>query len=517
MLVHSFLEKSSRQFPEKKAVWHKDEWITYGKIEEQANRIGCFLLEQGLKRGERVALLMENSFNFITAYFGILKAGGVVVGLNTEITSEDLEYLVLNSGARFLFVNSSRLRLFYPVKEKLTTLKYVVVSGNSNVVTSQNASFGQNSVIMYNYILDTYTANKPDSRPIDIDLAEIVYTSGSTGSPKGVMLSHLNLVSNMHSIAQYLHLNADDRMMVVLPFTYIYGKSLLLTHFLVGGSVIIDNRFVYPNKVLETMKNMEATGFAGVPSTFTILLNRSSLKEYTFPALRYVTQAGGHMAVSIQKEVSQVFKPAELYIMYGATEAAPRLSYLEPSKLMEKLGSIGIPVPNVDLFVADENGRPVGIGKEGEIVARGSNIMQGYWKDPEGTKQVLKNGLYYTGDLGKQDDDGYIFIVGRKKDIIKVKGFRVSSKEIEEKILEMDNIIEAAVIGVPDAVLGEAVKAFVVTSDGCKITQNEILSYLKPHLSTYKLPKHIEFRNVLPKNKSGKIMKTELAAVEAKG
>ena len=180
--------------------------------------------------------------------------------------------------------------------------------------------------------------------------------------------------------------------------------------------------------------------------------------------------------------------------------------------LLPKLGSIGTPVPNVDLFVADENGRPVPLGEEGEIVARGSNIMQGYWKDPQGTAEVLKHGLYFTGDLGKQDEDGYLYVVGRKKNIIKVKGFRVSAKEIEERILEIEDVIETAVIGVPDEVLGEAVKAYIVARDGSTLSQQEVLSYLKPHLSTYKLPKFVEFRESLPKNKSGKIMKTELAA-----
>lgn len=537
MLIQSYLEHASEVFRDKKAVWYQDRWISFGELEEQANRVGQFLLDRGMQRGARVALLMENSFTFIAAYFGILKAGGVVVGLNTEITSEDLEYLVVNSDAEFLFINKERLRLYKPIREKLADLKAVVISGADatsstaeSLATSAGSAAetagspaqpgspdGENPPVTYfDGILADYPDERPKPRSIDIDLAEIVYTSGSTGVPKGVMLTHLNLTSNMQSIVEYLHLSPEDSMIVVLPFTYIYGKSLLLTHILVGASLVIDNRFVYPNKVLETMKATGVTGFAGVPSSFSILLNRSSLRDYDLPKLRYVTQAGGHMAPALQLEVKKAFAPAVLYVMYGATEAAPRLSYLEPSMLDEKLGSIGTPVPNVDLFVADEEGNPLPIGEEGEIVARGSNIMQGYWKDPEGTAQVLKHGLYYTGDLAKQDEDGYFFIVGRKKDIIKVKGFRVSAKEIEEKILELEGVIETAVIGVDDPVLGEAVKAFIVPRDDAELSSQEVLAHLKPHLSTYKLPKHIEFRESLPKNKSGKIMKTELTAEEKK-
>ncbi len=527
MLVHSLLEQTSRRYPDKPAVWYRDQWMSYGEIETQASQVAQFLISQGLQRGERVTLLMENSFTFITSYFGILKAGGVVVGLNTEITSEDLEYLVHNSEARFLLINKERLRLYEPVKERLPSLHTVVVSDDASHFSPSADDKGEvpaslvsnaTGIISFQSILKEYSGAAHDGsttpaagRPIDIDLAEIVYTSGSTGVPKGVMLSHLNLTSNMQSIAEYLHLCPDDRIMVILPFTYIYGKSLLLTHFLIGGSLVIDNRFVYPNKILQTMEQTNVTGFAGVPSTFSILLNRSSLKNYTFPSLRYVTQAGGHMAPALQKEVVEAFYPAMLYVMYGATEAAPRLSYLEPSMLLRKLGSIGTPVPNVDLFVADEEGKQVPVGQEGEIVARGSNIMQGYWKDPKGTSEVLKHGLYFTGDLGTQDEEGYLYVVGRKKNIIKVKGFRVSAKEIEERILEIEGVVETAVIGVPDEVLGEAVKAFIVAREGAQLTQQTVLASLKPHLSSYKLPKQIEFRGSLPKNKSGKIMKTALS------
>ncbi|MFW5712201.1 MAG: AMP-binding protein, partial [Spirochaetota bacterium] len=338
MLVHSLLECTSRRFSDKPAVWERGEWMSYGQIEGQANRVANFLVAQGLQRGERVTLLMENSCTFITAYFGIMKAGGVVVGLNTEITSEDLEYLVQNSDARFLFLNKERLRLYEPIKAKLGGLHSVVVSGGVPQGGGSDYVKFESIAADYPAELDAAVAK---NRPIDIDLAEIVYTSGSTGVPKGVMLSHLNLSSNMQSIAEYLHLTSDDRIMVILPFTYIYGKSLLLTHVLVGGSMVIDNRFAYPNKVLETMQTTEATGFAGVPSTFSILLNRSSLRDYSFPQLRYVTQAGGHMAPAQQKEALEAFYPAQLYIMYGATEAAPRLSYLEPAMLLPKLGSIG--------------------------------------------------------------------------------------------------------------------------------------------------------------------------------
>jgi len=258
------------------------------------------------------------------------------------------------------------------------------------------------------------------------------------------------------------------------------------------------------------MKQQKVTGFAGVPSTFMILLNMSTVRKYSFDSLRYVTQAGGSMAPSVQKDVIDTFSPAELYIMYGATEAAPRLSYLEPGRLDDKLGSIGKPVDNVDLLLVDDKGNVLPPGQRGEIAARGSNIMKGYWKDPEGTAEVLRNGLYYTGDLAKIDDEGFFFIVGRSKDIIKVKGFRVSAKEVEEKILELDEVHETAVIGVEDDILGEAIKAYIVPRSEGDNDRDMIDQYLRENLPQYKLPKFIEFRKELPKNKSGKILKQKL-------
>jgi acyl-CoA synthetase (AMP-forming)/AMP-acid ligase II len=298
--------------------------------------------------------------------------------------------------------------------------------------------------------------------------------------------------------------------MVILPFFYIYGKSLLLTHFLQGGSIVIDNRFVFPNKVLETMIKTEVTGFAGVPATFSILLKRSLIREQKIPTLRYVTQAGGAMHPDLQKEVYEVIKPAQLYIMYGATEASPRLTYLDPEQFIEKLGSIGKPVDNVEVFIADEEGVQLDPGITGEIVARGSNIMGGYWKDPEATQEVLKNGLYFTGDIGTIDEQGFLYVVGRKKEIVKVKGYRVSIREIEESLMKHESIVEAAVIAVRDDILGEAIKAFVVVNKPGSISEEEIKGFLSKRIASYMIPSHIEFCDKLPRNEAGKLLRSEL-------
>lgn len=507
MLITDFLRQSARKHPDKPAAWHRDVWMTYGELDSRSDQLANFLIETGLKRGDRAAILNENSFNYIIAYNAILKAGAIAVPLNTDITVDSLIYYLNHSGSRVLITNARFTRFVLPAVQQTPGLSQIIVDHED---LSELKGQSSCSVSRLQDAFDKASVEDPDVRLIDLDPASIIYTSGSTGSPKGVLLSHLNVVSNTKSIAEYLHLSGDDRIMVTLPFCYIYGQSLLTTHFLVGGSVVIENQFFYPKIILKTMKKTEVTGFAGVPSTFMRMLNRSAAKETEFETLRYVTQAGGHMAPSIREKVAGAFAPAQLYIMYGATEAAPRLTYLEPSKLSEKLSSIGKAIPNVEVLVVDKQGQPVAPHQTGEIVARGANIMLGYWNDPEATDEVIQNGYYHTGDLGQIDEEGYIYVVGRMKDMIKSNGFRVSAREVEDAIMEIDGIVEVAVTSVEDEATGEAIKAHVVLRDGEQTSFEEIRRALKGRLPEYKIPRHVEIRDSLPKNASGKIMKNEL-------
>ena len=505
-LVHDFLADSASRRPEKDALFISGRWHAYGLLEEQANRLAGLLVSSGLAKGDRVALLLENSAEYVITYYAILKAGGTTVALNTENTAEDVAYIVGDCDVRFLVTGP---RLFAKVPKPSGAAAPVVFLWSASVPAGADGAAA--APVLLPEAFSGESAEPPGVRGVDLDTASIVYTSGSTGKPRGATLSHLNIVSNTRSIVDYLGLTSDDRIMAVLPFHYIYGKSLLNTHVSVGGSVVVDNRFLYPNVVLQTMKEQEATGFAGVPSTFTILLSRSSLRTMAFPRLRYVTQAGGAMPPAVQKEVAEAFAPARLFVMYGATEASARLSYLDPADLPRKWGSIGKAIPNVELFVADEEGRPLTAGREGELVARGSNIMSGYWNHPEETDKVLRNGLYFTGDLGRMDEEGFLFVVGRLKEMLKIGGNRVSAKEIEEALHEHPDVVEAAVVGVPDEVLGEVPKAFLVARMGAGTGLiEELPRFLQARLAPYKIPKLYELRDALPKNEAGKILKLRL-------
>lgn len=512
MLIQEIIERPARNCPDKPAARFNGVWKTYAELNHMADQVAVFLVELGVRPGDRVALLLENSFDYIAAHFGVFKAGAVEVSLNTELSGDSLRQQLTDCEAVVLVAGRKFARQWLAIIEDLPALKHLILDqGNWK-------SEDTNRPVQVHELSQAWQKNVSSpisARRIDLDLASLIYTSGSTGEPKGVMLSHLNLTSNTQSIVTYLGLSGDDRMMVVLPFYYVYGRSLLYSHFLSEGSLVIDNRFAFPVTVLNAMSEFEVTGFAGVPSTFSILLKKTDLKSRKFPKLRFVTQAGGGMPPAVQKEVAEVFSPAKLFVMYVSTEASPRLTYVEPEKLPEKWGSIGRAIPNVEVIVADESGNRLLAGEQGQIAARGSNIMMGYWKSPEATAEVLRHGYYYTGDLGYEDSEGYIFLTGRARDIIKAGGNRISAKEIEDVLAEVNGVLESAVIGVPDEVLGEAIKAFVVRCDD-SVTEENIKAHLQKKLPMFKHPKWVQLCEQLPKNQSGKILKSVLREAESR-
>ena len=508
MLIHHFLENSADSYPEKTAVIHKDKRFTYLEIEKKANTLANWLLDAGIKRGDRVAILLRNSVEYIHAYYGALKAGAVVVPMNTGVGSKDLGRMFDNFTPRFLISEV----YFLPIIGELIEIGACLFHRIALAGLDQDQVLPDNmTAVSFHSIYKDYPDTRPEITLIDKDISSIIYTSGSTGTPKGVTLTHLNLVTNTRSILSYLKLTSKDRVMAVLPFYYVYGKTLLNIHFAVSGSIIIDNRFAFPNAVLKKMIEEKATGFSGVPSTFSILLNHSAIAKMNFPSLRYMTQAGGNMPPDVKRRLMDIFPDKQIFIMYGATEASARLGYLEPDLLETHMASIGKAIPNVELSIFDETGKELGPGEEGEIAARGTNIMQGYWNAPEETAEVLKNGWYFTGDLGTKDEDGFFYVTGRKKDMIKTGIHKVSAKEIEEILYEYSGIQEAAVVGVADDVLGEAVKAFVVfKGEGGKEDVEDIRLFCRKKLDMHKVPKEIVFIKTMPKNESGKILKQQL-------
>lgn len=478
---------------------------TYRALRDEVQRTAAHLQACGLEPGARVLLVAENSLFFVAAYLGTLRAGYVVVPVAPHATAEELSLVLEAASPKAAFVQR---KPWDRLGETLASIPHCVVEVAPEKVTRGATSF---------QALPTPDPGKAlDERVKDgSELAALMFTSGSTGKPRGVMISHANIVANTRSIAEYLALSAADRMMTVLPLHYCYGASLLHTHLLVGASLVIDNRFMFADKVLKRMNDTECTGFAGVPSHFQILLRTSSMKSMTFPRLRLIQQAGGKLADPLLEELVATAAPAKVFTMYGQTEATARLSFLPPEELAKRLGSIGKGIPGVTLRICDEQGIPVAPGVVGEIVAEGGNIAGGYWQDEAASAATFRGGKLHTGDLARADAEGFITIVDRAKDFLKCGGVRTSSLAIETVLFEVPDVVEAAVIAVPDDLLGEAPCAFLVIREGSDAgaVEAQVRERCGARLAPELMPKIFRFEKTLPKTASGKLSKIALRAL----
>jgi acyl-CoA synthetase (AMP-forming)/AMP-acid ligase II len=475
------LRDRAEQAPASEAIVHGERRESYGALWARVREFGSSLMERGAAPGDRVAVVLENSPEFVAAYYGTHYAGGVVVALNTQAKSRDLANWIRHCGARWLVIGDTHPEcadLRATLDASVTLL--APEAGNAT----------------------------PSSEPRAVashDLAAIIYTSGTTGDPKGVMLSHGNLAANVESIVSYLKLRASDRVMHVLPCFYSYGNSVLHTHLAVGACVVFENSLMYPQVVLQRMMRESVTAFSGVPSTFAVLLSRARLEDFDLSSVRYLTQAGGPMPPAQIERTRAAFPRAEFFVMYGQTEATARICYLPPEHLDAKLGTVGIPIPGVEVEIRDVDDRVVPVGQVGEICVRGPNIMLGYWNNPDATHKVVRDGWLHTGDLARRDADGYIKIEGRQSDMIKVGAHRISPKEIEEAIAELPGVAEVAVAGMPDEVLGEAIVAFIVPVANSGLEPRAVQAHCRARLAQYKIPKNVRFVEGLPKTASGKV------------
>jgi acyl-CoA synthetase (AMP-forming)/AMP-acid ligase II len=346
---------------------------------------------------------------------------------------------------------------------------------------------------------------------LDLDLATIIYTSGSTGEPKGVMSAHYNVLAATRSIAAYLKNVEDDIILNALPLSFDYGLYQVLMAAFFGGTVILEKSFMFPYKVLERLVQEKATGFPIVPTMLSMLLQLDNPKRFDFRYLRYISNTAAALPVSHIRQLRGLLPHVEVYSMYGLTECK-RVSYLPPQDIDRKPDSVGIAMPNEEVFIVDEKGDEVAPGDIGQLMVRGSNVMQGYWRDPEETAKRFRPGktsaetLLYTGDLFRRDEEGFLYFIARNDDMIKTKGERVSPKEIENVLLDIDGVVEAAVVGVTDEIFGQAIKAFIVVKDH-NVNENVVLKHCAQMLESFMVPKYIEFKDILPKTSTGKLDK----------
>jgi acyl-CoA synthetase (AMP-forming)/AMP-acid ligase II len=516
-LVHQFLEAQAQRRPEAVFVVERSERTTYGEVETRANRIARLLLAEGIQKGDRVGLVAANSRHYVEAYFGILKSGAVAVPSNAAADPRTHAEILRLSGARGVILGprmGALARGLTGLAQIEFAIGHAAEGGQAGLDAAEAPRVGPRWIDVS--LADATSGEPPGVALIDLDRAAIIYTSGSTGTPRGAVLRHANIVANTRSIVEYLALEPADRILVVLPFHYVYGKSLLHTHAAAGGALVIENRFLFPQEALDTLEREEATGFAGVPSSFAILLNKSNLASRRLPSLRYVTQAGGPMPPETQRRLIEALPGKRIFIMYGATEASARLSFLPPEDLARKLGSIGKAIPNVELRILRDDGTEADTNEIGEIVARGSNLMEGYWEDPEETRAVLDAAGYHTGDLGRRDEEGFLYVVGRKREMIKSGAHRISPKEIEEALAACPSVHEAAVVGSPDEILGESIVAFVSIRPGQIVETRALAEWCRARLAPHKVPHSIRILAEMPHNAAGKPDKPRLREAAAR-
>ncbi len=501
MLIHNFLEKAASRFSDKVAIVHEQTRATYRQINVNANRLAFFLNGRSVKKGDRVVILMENCCEYVIAYYAILKTGAIAVPLSTDIKPDGLNALLEELEPSAIISSVRFERLLKASDLNVPNLKTIIIQ---NLKSSWDNS--AKLISSFDEILEL-PEHLNEVNIGDSDLASIIYTSGSTGKPKGVMLTHGNIVSNTNSICQYLQLKKNDTQMVVLPFFYVMGKSLLNTIFAVGGTIVINNKFAFPATMINQMIDENVTLFSGVPSTYAYLLHRSPFKKSKdrLKYLRMVTQAGGHMARSVKESLRENLpEHTKICIMYGATEASARLSWLDPGAFEQKIDSIGQSIPGVTIRILGSNGKELPAGATGEVVASGPNIMQGYWKDSEATANVLSTDGYNTGDMGYKDDEGFIFLEGRKDNLMKVGGHRISLQEVEDALLATRLVVEVAVVGLTDDLLGKRLAALVVPLNGDTLPE-EIKEKCSKIIPKHKLPSEIRLLRSLPKNANGKV------------
>lgn len=504
VLVTDFLENSAQQYADKPALIFGKEKLNYRDLDDAAARFATVLLGAGFRRGDRVLIVLENSPTVVIVLFGVLKLGGVFSVLNPGTKTEQLAYIVENCQARALISDYAHIEMIRRVKESSTCLRDVWLckdaSQEKGIFPHPFRSFDDDIIGVSSILLPVPC--------IDLDLAALIYTSGSTGRPKGVMMTHRNIVSATSSINAYLENGFDDIILDVLPLSFDYGLYQIFLAFQVGATIVLERTFTHPYSVIGRMVDEKVTGLPGVPTLFALLF-RLRLENYDFSMLRYVTNTGAALPPSFIGKLQLMFPRAMIFSMYGLTECK-RVSYLPPVEISKRPTSVGKAMPNVEVYIVDDKGNRLPPNQEGELVVRGSNVMLGYWGDTEGTAKVLRPGplsgqlVLYTGDFFRMDDEGFLYFVSRKDDIIKSRGERISPKELEDVLYGLEGVSEAKIIGIPDEILGMAIKAVIVTHNR-DLSERDVIQHCQKYLEEFKVPHKVEFVSNLPKTSTGKI------------
>ncbi|MGI9112716.1 MAG: class I adenylate-forming enzyme family protein [Gaiellaceae bacterium] len=515
-LVQDSLLATAATSPEKPAIVDETERLMYGELSERALRFARALQDGGLRPGERVVLYLDNTAACATAIFGTLLAGGVFVVVNPQTKAEKLAYVLGDSEAAALVVAGRLEAIAAEALQQAPSVRLVLETGGAGGSPTACASETRSSAWLD--LDDAIRAAEPE--PADpgtspSDLASLIYTSGTTGLPKGVMMTHGALVFSVGSIAEYLRLDSEDRILNILPFAFTYGLNQLLLSVRLGATLVLEPSFVFPPRTLERIRNEAVTVFPGVPTTWATLIGMEGVGEY--PSVRCLTNAAAGLPPPFHDGLRRLFPNAAIFRMYGLTECI-RVCYLEPDLLDVKPTSVGKAIPGTEAFVLNEAGERAEPGEIGVLHVRGPHLMLGYWRAPEATAHMLRaepgsqEKTLCTHDHFTVDEDGDLTFVDRSDDIIKTRGEKVSSVEVENALHEIPGVRTVAVVGFPDELLGQAIRAYVVLEEGAALTEREIVRLSRSRLEGFMVPQEVRLVAELPETESGKIRKKSLLA-----
>ena len=509
-LFHHMLRSSAQRFPEKEALVHGKERLTYRQVADRVAALAADLRSAGLQRSDRVGIYLEASTAQVTSIFAIAQADGVFVPINAVLFPDQVAHIMKDCGMKGLITSRSKLEALGPALRQAPSLEFVVATGEGKVPDLPVPVFDLDRMHPATEFREVGEC------AISKDLAAILYTSGSTGKPKGVMLSHANLMAGASIVSTYLGITDQERILAALPFSFDAGLNQLTTAFQQGAALVLIN-FVFARDIVQTLCRENITGLAGVPTLWSLLAQpNSTLEKQALPDLRYITNTGGAMPQAVLGVLRRALPTTRIFLMYGLTEAF-RSTYLPPEELDRRPTSMGKAIPDTEILVVNDEGRLCKPGETGELVHRGPTVSMGYWERPEDTERVLRPNpllppelgdcerVCYSGDLVRMDEDGFLYFVARRDAMIKSSGYRISPTEVEEALFSSGKLRGAAVIGIPDEILGQSIKAFVVPKEGVRVEPEDLIAHCGQKLPRYMVPQAIELVQELPKTSSGKV------------
>lgn len=501
MRIEARLRDSARRVGEKTALVAGAVRLTYAELDVQSDRLAAGLIRAGVKPGDRVLMVLDNGHEAVLSFFGVWKAGAVPCPLYPAIKAEKLAG-ILESTEASVVIMQARQRAAVEAAVSSTKVRPVLI------VAQASAGDEIGDGLRFEDLLAQEPKRSLREFANSEALALIIHTSGSTGRPKGVMLTHANVSAACEAIVSYLGNTADDIVLNVLPLSFGYGITQVVTMAMVGGTLVLEKSFAFPRKILERLAEVKATGFPLVPPMAALITGMKDLEPDSLSRLRYITSAAAAMPPAFTERLQQLFPATQLFLMYGQTECL-RATYLPPEEVSRRPLSVGHAIPGTKAFVADEDGLPVPPGTIGELVIEGPHVMSGYWGDGLTSVRTLSSAAggrrLYTGDLFRADEDGFLYFISRRDDIIKTRGEKVNPQEVERALYALPGIREAAAGGIDDPIFGQAIRAYVVLEDGATLTERDIIRHCAGQLEDYMVPKSVEFRDALPRTTTGKI------------